>query len=88
VTLSIPKGERNGEYKACLSAATIYIYLTGIKPFEASDSIFPEPGIYAISAHYLDMVEWSRSVAPAGKGGESIFIYDLRQLKQETADKD
>jgi hypothetical protein len=38
----------------------------------------PQKKVYAISAHYLEGVDWTVTVSPTAKAGYSIFIYDFR----------
>ena len=47
------------------------------KHLEESDVKVPGRAVYAISVHYLETVEWTRSNKNSGKAGESIFVYDF-----------
>jgi hypothetical protein len=38
----------------------------------------PSATVYAISAQYVDSVQWAANLTPNAKAGYSIFIYDLR----------
>jgi len=53
----------------------------GIKCDEISSEERISPGnkVYAVSAQYLEGVEWAGGREPSAKAGYSIFIYDLRQ---------
>ena len=47
----------------------------------AEERISPGNKVYAVSAQYLEGVEWAGKREPSSKAGYSIFIYDLRLEK-------
>ncbi|MFC1480183.1 ArnT family glycosyltransferase [Candidatus Omnitrophota bacterium] len=45
----------------------------------SEERISPGNKVYAVSAQYLEGVEWAGGIAPSAKAGYSIFIYDFRK---------
>ena len=46
---------------------------------EPSEFKKPIKAVYAIGAHFIDQVEWTKDVKPTKIIGYSVFVYDLRQ---------
>ena len=55
------------------------LYGINFKKISAQEIEKPEKAIYAVSAQFLDSLNWSKMYKPTAKAGHSIFIYDLRQ---------
>jgi hypothetical protein len=49
------------------------------RKFEDSERERPKETVYAVSAHYLDSVKWTKRVEPTKVLGHAMFIYDLRR---------
>ncbi len=54
-------------------------YGINFKKFKENELQQPEDKVYAISAHYLEHIYWSKNYAPAVTAGYSMFIYDFRK---------
>ena len=57
------------------------IYGIRWQPLQADDKLKPQDKVYAISAQYIDIAQWTKNIKPTAKAGKSIFIYDFRNEK-------
>lgn len=55
------------------------VYGINYKPISPEELKTPGKKVYAISAQYLEAVEWTKTTLPTAKAGYSIFIYDFRK---------
>jgi len=54
-------------------------YGINYKKITKAEMEVPKKAIYAISAQFIDSINWAKAYKPTAKAGCSIFIYDLSQ---------